>query len=189
MVLKNVNDINSLINHQEEPDVKRISALKIHSSNFSKFIDNYGIIKRLFEEENKSIQFIARWLRMSKSNLQLWINRYFKHLRKHNELIIKHKLKEERVSKIKSSIVEFLNINRRRCVTVLEMVEFINNGVFKDNQDNKTNYYEVYSCLKNKMKFDREKHLNVLLGDFKIGLKKLEKCFKNLLISYILLGL
>ena len=70
---------------------------------------------------------------MSKSNLQLWINRYFKHLRKHNEQIIKQKLKEERVSKIKSSIVEFLDINKRRCVTVLEMVEFINNGVFKDN--------------------------------------------------------
>ena len=116
VVLKNVNDINSLINNQEEPDFKRISVLKIHSSNFSKFIDNYGIIKRLFEEENKSIQFIARWLRMFKSNLQLWINTYFKHLRKHNELIIKHKLKEERVSKIKSTIVEFLDINKRRCV-------------------------------------------------------------------------
>ena len=50
VVLKNVNDINSLINHQEEPDVKRISVLQMHSSNFSKFIDNYGIIKRLFEE-------------------------------------------------------------------------------------------------------------------------------------------
>ena len=28
VILKNVNDINSLINHQEEPDVKRISVLK-----------------------------------------------------------------------------------------------------------------------------------------------------------------
>ena len=189
VILKNVNDINSLINHQEEPDVKGISALKINPSNFSKFIDNYGIIKRLFEEENKSIQFIARWLRMSKSNFQLGINRYFKHLRKYNELIIKHKLKEEIISKIKSSIVEFLDINKRKWVTVLEIVEFINNGVFKDNQDNKTNYYEVYSCLKNKMKFGWRKHLNVLLGDFKIGLRKLEKCFNILLISYIVLDL
>ena len=179
MVLKNVNDINSLINHQEEPDVKSISVLKIHSSNFSKFIDNYGIIKRLFEEENKSIQFIARWLRISKSNLQLWINRYFKHLRKHNELIIKHKLKEERVSKIKSSIVEFLDINRRRCVTVLEMVEFINNGVFKDNQDNKTNYYEVYSCLKNKMKFGWRKSSQRPPRWFQDWLEEARKLFQN----------
>ena len=28
MILKNVSDINSLINHQEEPDVKRINVLK-----------------------------------------------------------------------------------------------------------------------------------------------------------------
>ena len=99
-------------------------------------------------------------------------------------MIITCKLKEERVSKIKNSIVEFLDINKRRCVTVLEMVEFINNGIFKDNQDNKTNYYEVYSWLKNKMNLDREKHFNVLLGDFKIGSKKLEKRSKILLISY-----
>ena len=38
MVLKNVNDINSLINHQEEPDVKIINVLKIHSSNFSNLL-------------------------------------------------------------------------------------------------------------------------------------------------------
>ena len=102
---------------------------------------------------------------------------------------MKHKLKEERVSKIKSSIVEFLNINKRRCVTVLEIIEFINNGVFKDNQDNKTTYYEVYSCLKNKMKFGWRKASQRPPRWFKIGLKKLEKCFKILLISYILLGL
>ena len=179
MILKNVSDINFLINHQEEPDVKRISVLKIHSSNFSKFIDNYGIIKRLFEEENKCIQFIARWLRISKSNLQLWINRYFKHLEKHNELIMKHKLKEERVGKIKSSIVEFLDINKRRCVTVLEMVEFINNGVFKDNQDNKTNYYEVYSCLKNKMKFGWRKTSQCPLRWFQDWLEEARKVFQN----------
>ena len=179
MILKNVNNINSLINHQEEPDVKRICVLKIYSSNFTKFIDNYGIIKRSFEEENKSIQFIARWLRMSKSNLQLWINRYFKHLRKHNELIMKHKLKEERVSKIKSSIVEFLDINKRRCATVLEMVEFINNGVFKDNQDNKTNYYEVYSCLKNKMKFGCRKASQRLPRWFQDWLEEARKVFQN----------
>ena len=125
----------------------------MNSSNFSKVIDNFWIIKRLYEDENKSIEFRARWLRMSKINVLLWIDRYFKHLRKHDELNIKHKLKEERVNKIKSSIFEFLDINRRRCVTVLQMVEHINNGIFKNNIDNKTNYYEVYSWLKNEMNF------------------------------------
>ena len=44
------------------------------SSNFSRFIENFSIIKRLYEEENKDIRFIARWLRMSIANLQLWID-------------------------------------------------------------------------------------------------------------------
>ena len=114
----------------------------MNSRNFSKVIDNFWIIKRLYEDENKCIEFIARWLKMLKLNILLIIDRYFKHLRKLDELNIQHKLKEERVNKIKNSIFEFLDINKRRCVTVLQMVEHINNWVFKDNQDNKTNDYE-----------------------------------------------
>ena len=41
-------------------------------------MDNFDIIKRLYEEENKSWEFISRWLRISTANLQLWINKYFK---------------------------------------------------------------------------------------------------------------
>ena len=40
-MLKNVEDINSLINHHEKPDIKEINALKMNSSNFSKVIDNF----------------------------------------------------------------------------------------------------------------------------------------------------
>ena len=98
------------------------------SSNFSKFADNLLIIKRLYEYENKSIDFIAKLLRISKSNLQLWINRYFKHLDKYDE-ITKHKLKEE--SKKRDLIWEFFNINKRRWVTVFKMVWYINNAIKK----------------------------------------------------------
>ena len=108
VMLKNIEDIDSLINHQEKPDIKRINALKMNSSNFSKVIDNFWIIKRLYEDENKSIEFIARWLRMSKINLLLWIDRYFKHLRKLDELNIKHKLKEERKMGLKLLYLNFL---------------------------------------------------------------------------------
>ena len=150
----------------------------MNSSNFSKVIDNFWIIKRLYEDENKSIEFIARWLRMSKLNLLLWINRYFKHLRKLDELNIKHKLKEERVNRIKSSIVEFLDINKRRRVTVLQMVE-LNNGVFKNNIDNKTNYYEVYSWLKNEMNFGWRKSSQRPPRWFQDWLEEARKVFKD----------
>ena len=61
---------------------------------------------------------------------------------------------EEGVIWINSSKTEFLDINKRRCVTVLQIVEHINNWVFKDYQENKTNYYEEYPWLKNEMSFE-----------------------------------
>ena len=189
VMLKNIEDINSLINNQEKSDIKEINVLKMNSSNFSKVIDNFWIIKRLYEEENKSIEFIARWLRMPKLNLLLWINRYFKHLRKLDELNIKHKLKEERVNKIKNYIFEFLDINRRRWVTVLQMVEHINNWVFKDNQDNKTNYYEVYSWLKNEMNFGWRKSSQRLPRWFQVWLEEARKVFKDYINKLLRLGL
>ena len=101
VMLSNTEDIDSLTNYQNTFDVKQIVKLKIKSSNFSKFTDNFLIIKRLYEDENKSIDFIAKWLRISKSNLQLWISRYFEHLDKCDDKIIQHKINEERSSKIK----------------------------------------------------------------------------------------
>ena len=151
----------------------------MNSNNFSKVIANFWIIKRLYEDENKSIEFIARWLRMSKLNLLLWINRYFKYLRKLDELNIKHKLKKARVNRIKISIFEFLDINKRRCVTVLQMVGHINNRVFKDNQDNKTNYYDVYSWLKKEMNFGWRKFSQRPPRWFQDLLEETRKVFQN----------
>ena len=99
VMLSNIEDIESLTNYQNAFEKKQIEKLKMKSSNFSKFADNFLIVKRLYENENKSIDFIANWLRIPKSNLQLWINRYFKHLDKYGDEITNHKLKEERLNK------------------------------------------------------------------------------------------
>ena len=101
----------------------------------------------------KALISFTKRLRISKSNLQLWISRYFKHLDKFDDEITKQKIKEERSNKIKDIIWELFYINKRRCVTVCQMVEYINNGIFKVDIDNQTSYYEVYSCLKNVMNF------------------------------------
>ena len=104
VMLSNIKDIDSLKNYQHSFEVKQIETLKMKSSNFSKFADNFLIIKRLYDDENKSVDYIAKWLRISKSNLQLLISRYFKHLDKYNDKIIKHKLREERSYKIRDII-------------------------------------------------------------------------------------
>ena len=152
-MINSIDDIKALINQQDWLEVKKICILKRTSSNFSKFVDNLLIIKRLYEIENRSIEFIARWLRMSRSNLQLCINRYFNYLSRHEEQSIKYKIKEERINKIKECIYEFLDLNKRRWVTTFQMVDYINSNIFKWDDDKKTSYYEVYSCLRNNMKF------------------------------------
>ena len=83
----------------------------------------------------------------------MWIRRYFKHLDKYDDEITKHKIKEEKSIKIRDIIWEFFDFNKRRCVTVCQMVEYINNGIFKEDISNQTNYNEVYSCLKNVTNF------------------------------------
>ena len=56
----NIEDIDFLANYQNAFEVKQIETLKMKSSNFIKFFDNFLIIKRLYEDENKSIDFIAK---------------------------------------------------------------------------------------------------------------------------------
>ena len=104
VMLINIKDIDSLTNYQNAFEVKQIETLKMKSSNFSKYADNFIIIKRLYEDESKSIDFIVKWLRISKSNHQLWISRYFKHQDEYSDEITKHKIKEERSNKIKDII-------------------------------------------------------------------------------------
>ena len=177
-MINDIDDIKSLTNQQDCLEFKKINILKANSSNFCKFLDNFLIIKRLYEIENRSIEFIARWLRMSRSNLQLCIDRYFNYLSKHEEQSYKYKLKEVRINKIKESIYEFLNINKRRCVTVLQMVDYINNNLLKWDGVKMTSYYEVYSCLRNNMKFGWRKVSQRPPRWFQNWLEEARKVFK-----------
>ena len=72
------NEVVQFLNRHNQNKIERNEILNGKLSCFNKFIDNFDIIKRLYEEENKSWEFISRWLRISTANLQLWINKYFK---------------------------------------------------------------------------------------------------------------
>ena len=97
---------------------------KMKSSNFSyrrQFLNHKSSIWWL-----KNIDFFAKWLSISGSNLQMWIRRNFKHLDKYDESI-KHKLKEKRIKN--KRYWKPLDINKRRWVTVCQMVGSINNWI------------------------------------------------------------
>ena len=49
VMLSNIEDIDSLTNYQNTFEANHIEKLKMKSSNFSKFVDNFLIIKRLYE--------------------------------------------------------------------------------------------------------------------------------------------
>ena len=117
------------------------------SSNFSRFIENFSIIKRLYEEDNKDIRFIARWLRISITNLQLWIDRYFRSRYKQKEIETIINIKKQRINIIKDKIKQFMMNNKGRWVVFNQIVDYINNHSF-NKQHNDTTYYEVYSILK-----------------------------------------
>ena len=123
------------------------------SSNFSRFIENLNIIKSLYEEENKEINFIARWLRISIANLKLWINRYFRSIYKQKEIDVIINIKRQRIDTIIDQIKQFMMKNNGRWDVVNQIVNYINSHSFNEQHHYDISYYEVYSILKKELNF------------------------------------
>ena len=153
------------------------------SSNFSRFIENFSIIKCLYEEENKDIRFIARWLRMSIANLQLWINRYFRSKYKQKEIETVINIKKQRIDLIKDKIKQFMMNNKGRWVVVNQMVDYINNYNFNKQQHNDTSYYEVYTILKKELNFSWRKASQRPPRWFQESLENARNIFKQFVLK------
>ena len=153
------------------------------SSNFSRFIENFSIIKHLYEEDNKDIRFIARWLRMSITNLQLWIDRYFRSIYKQKEIETIINIKKQRIDIIKDKIKQFMMNNKGRWVVVNQIVDYINNHSFNNQQHNKTTYYEVYSILKKELNFSWRKASQRLPRWSQESLEEARNIFKQFILK------
>ena len=127
------------------------------SRNFSKFIENANIIKHLYEKENKDISFITTWLRMSITNLQLLIYRYFRIIFKQKEIETIINIKRQRINIIKYKIKQFMMNNKGIWVVVNKIIDHINNNNINKQQYNDTTYYEVFSILKTELNFSWRK--------------------------------
>ena len=153
------------------------------SSNFSRFIENFSIIKRLYEEDNKDIRFIARWLRMSITNLQLWIDRYFRSIYKQKEIETIINIKRQRIDIIKDKIKQFMLNNKGRWVVINQIVDYINHHNFNKQQHNDTTYYEVYSILKKELNFSWRKASQRLPRWFQESLEEARNIFKQFILK------
>ena len=153
------------------------------SSNFSRFIGYFRIIKRLYEEDNKEISYIARWLRMSIKNLQLWINRYFKSINKQKEIEVVIIIKNQRMDMIKDKIKQFMINNKGRWVVVNQIVDYINNHNINEQHHNDTTYYEVYTILKKELNFSWRKASQLPPRWFQESLEDARNIFKQFVLK------
>ena len=69
------------LSHYEDVIQNRIKVKvkpgKFRSAKMKKFLENFEIVERLFMEEDKDLDFVAKWLRMSVKDLRQCIIKYF----------------------------------------------------------------------------------------------------------------
>ena len=88
------------LNIRDQLSIQSTNSTKSASRNFNKLMDNFSIIKRLYEEENQSLSYISRWIRMSELNLEHWIHRYYKQLARQSEDSKKKEQRKQRLDLI-----------------------------------------------------------------------------------------
>ena len=103
-------------------------------------MDKFSIIKWLYEEENQSLDYIARWMRMSECNLEHWIHRFYKQLARQSEDSKKKEQRKQRLDLIKMSIKNFMNCNKWKWLVIRQMVEYANINYFADQPHLRVNY-------------------------------------------------
>ena len=101
-----------------------------------RFTENFDIISRLFIDEDKSIEYVAKWMRMSNKTLEKWITTYFRAAFRRsasmkNEIITKF----NRTHNIKGLIEICLSWNKGKWVNTKSILSYIQNG----NLDRETN--------------------------------------------------
>ena len=60
----------SFLSIRDQLSIQSTDSIKSASRNFNKFMDNFSIIKRLYEQEIQSLSYIARWIKISERNLE-----------------------------------------------------------------------------------------------------------------------
>ena len=75
-------------------------------------------------------------------------------------------------------------ISIKKLVTVCQIVEYINNEIFKEDIGNQTYYYEVYSCLKDVMNFGWRKASQFPPRWFQSWLEEARNVFQNFINTF-----
>lgn len=146
-----------------------------------KFEENFEIVERLFMEEEKDVEFVARWLRMKQKDLLKCIDRYFRS-RSLNAPLVREEYnsKLNRMKEIKEHVEVFLSQKRGRCVTIKGMTdhakERAGSGVDKPYM-----MHEVKSVLKNTLGYSWRRGNTRPLGYLRQGIQQERVKFEELI--------
>ena len=100
------------IKYLETNSYQNMHVSKSKITNFTKFFNNIDIILHLYENQNKTIDFISKWLQISKISFMSCIRKYFKLINKQNQIVLKNIQKKLRIESISALINEFMNSNK-----------------------------------------------------------------------------
>ena len=95
--------------------------------------ENFVVIQKLMLEENRSAQYVAKWLRIPPKTFYKCFLKYFRDYRhKQSEVEQLYDIKYQRLENIKGLVELYLNCNVGRCVTTKSILDFIQTGNIGD---------------------------------------------------------
>jgi hypothetical protein len=127
------------------------------SKNMKRFVQNFSIIERLIMNEEKDLNFIAKWLKMSAKQLVKCIINYFKTINKRNELDkLVETNKRSRKILIKYGVETFISDNQNRCFAIKDILDFMQYDE-RFNNIREIKYHDINNCLRNDLKYSWRK--------------------------------
>ena len=121
---------------------------RFRSTKLNEIHSNLSIIERMLFEENKSIKYVAKWLRIPAKSIMSILRTYFKALKRNkNRNNQKQQFKYQRMLAAKTQIDSFIKSRAGRWISV-KMIKDDLNATMYDSQENEYTYSEVYSIMK-----------------------------------------
>lgn len=142
--------------HYYQDRIKENLHVKVRKGSFRsrllvKFAQNIIVIEKMLLEDNKSIDYAAKWLGVSIKNFKICVHKYYKSLTS-NYLKAKDEYDSKiiRAKKLKELISLCFSQNKGKCVDTKKILDFINPIVaLHDPSLPEFKYSEIISCLKN----------------------------------------
>nr|AAA62601.1 ORF1 [Moneuplotes crassus] len=117
------------------------------SKNMKKFSSNIIIIEKMLMVDERSLEYVSKWLGMSVKTFKTCLDRYFRSKSINKDKSRENmKLKLQRSARVKELAELYISRKQGRCITTKAIRDFANEEI-KDNSIKEFSYYEIKRCL------------------------------------------